>query len=559
MKDAAFSSARLLRLYDRISDADDAIPRLRRFVLDLAVRGKLVEQDAGDETAAELLKRIAKEKARLVKAGEIPPAKAFDLPTANDLAFPVPRHWHPVFVATILNELQTGPFGSSLHQSDYRLGGIPVINPASLQNEQIVPIDKMAVDEKTLERLASFKLRSGDIVMARRGEMGRCAIVTETEAGWLCGTGSLILRPSALIYAQFLVLVIGSPFGREYLGNSSVGATMQNLNQAILLNLAFGLPPLAEQHRIVAKVDELMALCDRLQQARAGREALRDRLTTASLTRLTAPETGTDATYETFQSHARFALQSLPTLTTRSAQIKALRQTILNLAVRGRLTFDDVTAIGEPLSSKAVENEAKPYPIHPSWKWVRMDEVVDFRGGSQPPKSTFIYKPREGYTRLVQIRDFKSDANLTFVPTARANRPFLETDVMIGRYGPPVFQILRGLAGTYNVALMKAVPEERLLSRDFMFYVLQESRIHDEVVRESERTAGQTGVRLPLLNAFVVGLPPIAEQHRIVAKVDALMTLCDQLESGLTTTTTTRSRLLEALLHEALAPAMEAA
>ena len=106
-----------------------------------------------------------------------------------------------------------------------------------------------------------------------------------------------------------------------------------------------------------------------------------------------------------------------------------------------------------------------------------MDELVHFQGGSQPPKSTFIYAPREGYTRLVQIRDFKSDANLTFVPTEKANRPFSEDDVMIGRYGPPVFQILRGLSGTFNVALMKASPKSDEISNDFLFLLLQESQI----------------------------------------------------------------------------------
>src|SRR3954454_22689946 len=100
---------------------------------------------------------------------------------------------------------------------------------------------------------------------------------------------------------------------------------MQNLNQGILVNLVFGLPPLAEQHRIVAKVDELMALCDQLETARTAREATRDRLT----------EPDTDA--EPFRSHAHFALDALPALTTRPDQIKTLRQTILNLAVRGKL------------------------------------------------------------------------------------------------------------------------------------------------------------------------------------------------------------------------------
>ena len=104
----------------------------------------------------------------------------------------------------------------------------------------------------------------------------------------------------------------------------------------------FPLPPLAEQHRIVAKVDELMALCDRLEAARAGREAVRDRLAAASLARLNAPDP------ETFQADARFALDALPALTTRPDQIKQLRQTILNLAVRGKLVPQD--ANDEPAS-----------------------------------------------------------------------------------------------------------------------------------------------------------------------------------------------------------------
>ena len=160
-----------------------------------------------------------------------------------------------------------------------------------------------------------------------------------------------------------------------------------------------------------------------------------------------------------------------------------------------------------------------------------MKELVDFIGGSQPPKSNFIYEPRTGYTRLVQIRDFKSDANLTFIPNALANRPFEKDDVMIGRYGPPVFQILRGLSGSYNVALLKAVPKSTDLTKDYLFYLLQEPRIQERVIAESDRTAGQSGVRKPLLNQFIVGLPPVDEQQRIVAKVHQLMGLAQELEN----------------------------
>jgi type I restriction enzyme S subunit len=114
---------------------------------------------------------------------------------------------------------------------------------------------------------------------------------------------------------------------------------------------AFGLPPLAEQHRIVAKVDELMVLCDRLEEARQTREETRDRLTAASLARLTAPET----TDQDFPTHARFALDTLPALTHRPDQIKALRQTILSLAVRGKLVAQDLgEGSGQELLNKVM-------------------------------------------------------------------------------------------------------------------------------------------------------------------------------------------------------------
>jgi type I restriction enzyme S subunit len=167
---------------------------------------------------------------------------------------------------------------------------------------------------------------------------------------------NLILRLPKFVFARFLVLLIGSPYIREYLGGSAVGATMQNLNQGILLNLLLAIPPLAEQHRIVAKVDELMSLCDRLEAARAEREATRNRLTTASLARLNAH----DPDRATFAHHARFALDNLSAISTRTDQIKQLRQTILNLAVRGKLVPQDPK--DEPASEllKPIAKEGEP-------------------------------------------------------------------------------------------------------------------------------------------------------------------------------------------------------
>jgi type I restriction enzyme S subunit len=262
----------------RLTVNAEHVIQLRRTILTLAVQGKLGSQDALDAPASELLDQIQSEKNRLVADGEIRREKNALPGKPAGLGFELKRGWNAATLGQVLIEVQTGPFGSTLHQSDYEIGGVPVINPASIQNERLVPIRGMAVGKHTLQRLASFKLRAGDIIMARRGEMGRCAIVTEKEEGWLCGTGSLILRLPACVYPRFFVTLIGSPFVRKYLGGAAVGSTMQNLNQTILLGLVFGLPPFAEQVRIVAKVDLLMGLCDRLEVNLAAAQAVNQRL-----------------------------------------------------------------------------------------------------------------------------------------------------------------------------------------------------------------------------------------------------------------------------------------
>ena len=152
------------------------------------------------------------------------------------------------------------------------------------------------------------------------------------------------------------------------------------------------------------------------------------------------------------------------------------------------------------------------------WPVYKMSEVIDFKGGSQPPKDTFEYEEKEGYVRLVQIRDFRTDKFKTYIPAHLARRRFEVDDVMIGRYGPPVFQILRGLSGSYNVALMKAVPKSGV-TKDFVYRLLQLPTYQDAVISNSERTAGQSGVNLDLLNSLDVPLPPIDVQISMSQKI----------------------------------------
>ncbi|KLV09232.1 restriction endonuclease EcoAI subunit S [Photobacterium aquae] len=250
--------------------------------------------------------------------------------------------------------------------------------------------------------------------------------------------------------------------------------------------------------------------------------------------------------------------------------IKKLRELILELAVRGKLVPQDpsdepacellnheeitqrgLLKLGKgkilDLNRRISENE-KRFVLPCGWEWTRLGKTIEVTGGSQPPKSKFVYEHREGYVRLVQIRDFKSDTNLTYVPQEFANRPFVETDIMIGRYGPPVFQILRGLSGTYNVALMKAELVGDSIHNDYLFWLLSEPFIQKLVTSESERTAGQSGVRKELIYDFVIALPPKQEQHRIVAKIDELMALCDQLEQQTEASLGAHQVLVETLL-----------
>lgn len=132
-------------------------------------------------------------------------------------------------------------------------------------NDHIVPDMNVTVTMEMAKRFESYSLADGDIVMARRGEIGRIALVTKNEVGWLCGTGSFVLRFSKDIDRDYLKLVFRCDFVRSYLAGEAVGTTMVNLNHGILKKMPFAVPPLAEQHRIVAKVHELMALCDTLK------------------------------------------------------------------------------------------------------------------------------------------------------------------------------------------------------------------------------------------------------------------------------------------------------
>jgi len=164
--------------------------------------------------------------------------------------------------------IQTGPFGSALHRHEYVANQIPLVNPMHIQNGVIIPASDYCVTNEKAKELSRYRLQEGDIVLARRGEMGRAAVVQTEQTGFLCGTGSLFLRISDIktIYPEFACLYLRNPRVVEYLENSSVGSTMTNLNQRIIKSINFPNVDYCEQQEIVCRVDALFALAARIEQ-----------------------------------------------------------------------------------------------------------------------------------------------------------------------------------------------------------------------------------------------------------------------------------------------------
>jgi len=151
---------------------------------------------------------------------------------------------------------------------------------------------------------------------------------------------------------------------------------------------------------------------------------------------------------------------------------------------------------------------------------VPLMKYVEFVGGSQPAKQYFSSEKKEGYVRLIQIRDYKSNDYIVYIKSNSTKKFCDETDVMIGRYGPPVFQILRGINGAYNVALMKARPDEKYISKDFLFWFLQNPNIQNYIIGISQRSAGQSGVNKSALEKYSIPLPPLEMQFLLSEKIN---------------------------------------
>lgn len=198
----------------------------------------------------------------------------------------------------LVDLIKIGPFGSSLHESDYIENGIPLVNPKHIVQQRIVPQSKISISDEKAEELSSYKLKENDIVLGRRGEMGRCAPISNREENWICGTGSMIIRLKKEYDAKLYSLILGSQATVTYLENSAVGSTLKNLNEKIVRKIPVPQFSNEEQHEIVRLIDDLLARERAAQQAAEQALAGIDLMKKSILARAFRGELGTNKASE---------------------------------------------------------------------------------------------------------------------------------------------------------------------------------------------------------------------------------------------------------------------
>ena len=183
-----------------------------------------------------------------------------------------------------------------------------------------------------------------------------------------------------------------------------------------------------------------------------------------------------------------------------------------------RLRKNQLQKLDELIKARFVELFGDPVINPKGFPCYTVGEVIDFQGGSQPDKKYFEYEASPDNIRLIQIRDYKSDKYITYIPKTMAKRFCTADDIMIGRYGPPIFQILKGIEGSFNVALMKATP--KIGNKEFVRQFLKQDCLLEYLEGLSKRTAGQDGIQMDKLKAYPFPYPPIELQEQFAAFVE---------------------------------------
>ena len=548
------------------------IKKLRELILELAVRGKLVPQDPNDEPASVLLEKIAKEKARLIKEGKIKKQKPLPEIGEDEKPFELPEGWVWQRVGEI-GYTQTGGTPSKNNKSFFG-NFVPFIKPGDIYPTYVDYSNEglSFAGQETLGRTA----KKGSILVVCIGTIGKCNSIDRD-----CSFNQQINAITPYVDAtNFVLLTLRSNYFQKIAWERSSSTTISILNKGKWANIIVPFAPLPEQHRIVAKVDELMAICDQLEQHQTDSDATHQILVKTLLAALTKA-----ADQKEFSEVWQRIANHFDTLFTTEQSIEHLKQTILQLAVMGKLVPQDPD--DEPASllleriakekAKLIKegkikkqkplpeiiDEEKPFELPEGWEWARIGDATLFTEYGMSEK-TFQGIKGIPVLKMGDIQDGKLIlGGQKLVPEAAAGLPSLYLKKWDLLYNRTNSAELVGKTGIY------VGPDDAYTFASYLVRIrCYENGVHSRYLNLAMNTplfratqiephlkqqCGQANVNATVMRNMIVPVSPLAEQHRIVAKVDELMVLCDNLKARLSDARITQVRLADVIAEQAAA------
>ncbi|PSU76113.1 restriction endonuclease subunit S [Photobacterium phosphoreum] len=563
------------------------VKKLRELILELAVRGKLVPQDPNDEPASVLLERIAAEKVQLVKEKKIKKPKK--PPSIDEIELPnyiLPIGWKWAFIPEVVAHdnyaIKRGPFGSALKKAYFVASGYKVYEQQHAINDDFLR-GEYYVDEKKFEELKAFEVKPFDLIISCSGTVGTVAIApVDMERGIINqALLKISLNTSALTNEYFKILFPAYYMKTETLSDLQGTAQKNMVSVETLKSEPFPYPPIEEQHRIVAKVDELMALCDQLEQQTEASIETHQLLVSTLLNTLT---NSADAD-ELMENWTRIS-DHFDTLFTTEASIDQLKQTILQLAVMGKLVPQDpndepASVLLERLNIKrndwllefsGTDNECKtmlrklkqlgqpksPFPLPKTWVCVHLIELsrllVDCHNKTAPYVDSGIPIIRTTNIREQKFvnKDLKYVNQETYEYWSRRCPP-QHGDIMFTREAPmgEALIVPEGSKWCLGQRTMLIRPMHDYVSNEFLLLALTEPHLLE---RASEHAVGLTvkHLRVGDVENLNVPIPPLREQYEIVSRVNELMVICDQLKQRLKESQITQLYLTDTIVEQAV-------
>jgi type I restriction enzyme S subunit len=562
-----------------LAGAPNGIKKLRELILELAVRGKLVPQDPSDEPASGLLKRIAEEKARLVEEGRIKKQKPLAKIAEEEKPFAISSNWEWVRLDALLTKIGAGstPLGG---KQAYVANGVKFLRSQNVWNEGLRLNEVAFIPEETHKKMSGTHVEADDLLFNITGaSIGRCAAVPADFDTGNVSQHVTIIRPALGETQPFLHVVLISQLIQQTVMDVQVGVSREGLSIGKLAQFLIPFPPEIEQRRIVAKVNELMALCDRLAAQQADAESAHAQLVQALLDSLTQASDATD-----FAINWQRLAEHFHIMFTTEPSIDALKQTLLQLAVMGKLVPPEsndqpasellkriaeekgqLMAEGKIRKQKPlgeITEEEKPYELPAAWAWTRLGSQVIESGAGWSPSCEA--RPRDGdewgvlKVSAVSWGIYRPEENKALPPNleARPEHEVAKGDFLVSR------------ANTAELVARSVVVEEtpnRLMLSDKIVRLKLTALCARRYVNLANsaplarsyysQVAGGTSSsmknvsREQILN-LPIALPPLAEQQRIVARVDQLMLLCDTLKRQINVANEKQTILLNAVIAQ---------